>query len=151
MVQANPEESHQFSNSVVAIFEAEDAREVAAALRAANFRAEVLSGEDGRAHLDATAEGGLLAGLRKMARSFGDESRIVGALNAAMEEGKTVISVDANEDQAPEVARILEEKGGTYLWRFGQWSFNRVGETPDEEPEQAPEAAKGTVDEKAAE
>ncbi len=148
MVQADPEQTHDFSNSVIAVFEADHTELVIRDLSAAGFDAEVLIGESGRSHLDATADGGLIAGLKKLARSFGDETRIVGALDAALEQGKSVISVDADDARAPDAARIMEDHGGTYVWRFGEWSFNRVGDlSEEEEPEQAPEAAKGTVDE----
>src|SRR5262245_47624186 len=127
MVQIDPEQTHDFSNSVIAVFESESARQAMADLEGAQFQTEVLSGDDGRAHLDATTDGGLLAGLKRMGRSLGDGTRIVGALDAAMEQGKTVISVEADEKRAREAARILERHGGSYLWRFGEWSFNRVG------------------------
>lgn len=150
MVQPDPEQTHDFSNSVIAVFEGDHTEGVIRDLAAARFEAEVLTGEPGRSHLDATADGGLVAGLKKLARSFGDETRIVGALDAALEQGKSVISVDADEDRSPEAARIMEDHGGTYIWRFGEWSFNRVGDiSEEEEPEQASEAAKGTVDEEA--
>jgi hypothetical protein len=152
MAQAEAEQPHDFSSTVIAVFPTEGAGLAVAELESAQFQVEVLTGEEGRAHLDTEPGGGLIAGLRKMARSFGDETRIVGALDAAMEEGKTVISVEADDDRAPEAARILEGHGGSYLWRFGEWSFNRVGDTDDDvEVEQAPEAARGTVDEKAKE
>ncbi len=148
MAQPDPQQTHDFSNSVIAVFEADQTEGVIHDLRAARLEAEVLTGAVGRSHLDATAGGGFIAGLKKLARSFGDETRIVGALDAALEQGKSVISVDAAEDRAPEAAQIMENHGGTYVWRFGEWSFNRVGDISDEdEPEQAPGAAKGTVDE----
>ena len=147
MKQDNPDQPHDFSNSVIAIFDAEQAAGALRDLTSANFEAEVLAGAEGRSHLDATADGGLFAGLRKLARSLGDETRIVGALDAALQEGKSAVSVDAGPDRAPEAARIMEEHGGSYIWRFGEWSFNQVGDTSSgDNPEQSPEAMRGTVD-----
>ncbi|MDP9495197.1 MAG: hypothetical protein M3P87_08160, partial [Actinomycetota bacterium] len=53
-------------------------------------------------------------------------------LDSALAKGSTVISVAVEPDQATTAGTILEQHHGKYLWRFGEWSFNRIG-TGDEE------------------
>jgi hypothetical protein len=136
MKQTN-NQTHDFSNTVVAILESTS--QVGAALdslAAAGFEAEMLKGEAGRSHLDGGAESGIVGAVRRMAQALGDETRIMRHLDTALADGRTVISVDVvDSDQAPLAAAILEEHDGKYMWRFGEWSFNRIGAGDDEEDE----------------
>lgn len=120
---------HDLTGTVVAIFDDQDrAREAIAALSAAGFDAELLHGEEGRAHLSAEDDEGLTAIVKRLVLAFGDEIRILDRLDAALADGASVASVDAGSEAAKEVAPILEEHGGHDMWRLGEWSFNRIGE-----------------------
>ena len=119
---------HDLSGTVVAVFDSHDAgREALAALSAEQLSAELLHGEEGRAHLSREDEGGLSRVINKLALAFGDEVRIIDRLDRAMEQGAAVISVSVEADGAERAALILEENGGRDMWRLGEWSFNRVG------------------------
>ncbi len=119
---------HDLTGTVVAIIDdLEEGRTAVAALAQEQFTAELLHGEEGRAHLTETDEKGLSAVARKVALAFGDEVRIVDRLDTALENGRSVVSVDVDNDNAARVAVILEEHGGHDMWRLGEWSFNRIG------------------------
>ena len=121
---------HDLTGTVVAIIDdAEEARAALAALAQEQFSAELLNGEEGRAHLTEADEEGLSAAAKKVALAFGDEMRIVDRLDTALEGGRSVVSVNVadDEEQAARVAVILEEHGGHDMWRLGEWSFNRIG------------------------
>ena len=121
---------HDLTGTVVAIIDdPEEGRTAVAALAQEQFTAELLHGEEGRAHLTETEEQGLTAAAKKVALAFGDEVRIVDRLDKALENGRSVVSVDVagDEDQAARVAVILQEHGGHDMWRLGEWSFNRIG------------------------
>ena len=112
----------------MAIFDDHDSGRVALrALAEEEFQAELMYGEEGRAHLSREDEAGLSAVLEKLALSFGDEMRILDRLDQALEEGSAVVSVDVDDDGAKKVSLILEEHGGHDMWRLGEWSFNRIG------------------------
>lgn len=116
------------TGTVVAIIDSQEhGREAVAALSGEQFDAELLDGDQGRAYLSEEHEDGLSGVLKKLALAFGDEVRIVDRLDRALEEGRSVIIVDADEEQAPAVATILEDHGGHDMWRLGEWSFNRIG------------------------
>ncbi|MET0564936.1 MAG: hypothetical protein ABW021_00630 [Acidimicrobiia bacterium] len=121
---------HDLTGTVVAIIdEAEEGRAAVAALAQQQFSAELLNGEDGRAHLNGEDENGLSAAVKKLALAFGDEMRVIDRLDTALQNGRLVVSVDVNDDDddAARVALILEEHGGHDMWRLGEWSFNRIG------------------------
>jgi hypothetical protein len=121
---------HDLTGTVVAIIDdAEEARAAIAALAQEQFPAELLHGEEGRAHLTKEDEEGLSAVAKKVALAFGDEMRIVDRLDKALQNGRSVVSVNVadDEDQSARVAVILEEHGGHDMWRLGEWSFNRIG------------------------
>jgi hypothetical protein len=121
---------HDLTGTVVAIIDdAEEGRAAVAALAQQQFSAELLNGEEGRAHLNEDDEKGLSAAAKKIALAFGDEVRIVDRLDKALENGRSVVSVDVNDDDddAARVAVILQEHGGHDMWRLGEWSFNRIG------------------------
>jgi hypothetical protein len=121
---------HDLTGTVVAIIDdAEEGRVAVAALAQQQFSAELLNGEEGRAHLNEEDEKGLSAAAKKLALAFGDEMRIIDRLDQALQSGRSVVSVDVNDDDddAARVAVILEEHGGHDMWRLGEWSFNRIG------------------------
>jgi len=119
---------HDLSGTVVAIFDDHDSGRVAlGALAAEEFAAELMFGEEGRAHLAREDEGGLSAVLQKLASAFGDEVRILDRLDRELEAGSAVISVDVEDEGAERVSLILEEHGGHDMWRLGEWTFNRIG------------------------
>ncbi len=119
---------HDLTGTVVAIIDdAEQGRQAVAALAQEEFPAELLHGEEGRAHLTAKDEEGLSAMVKKVAQAFGDEVRILDRLERALEGGRSVVSVNVDDEQAARAAIILEEHGGHDMWRLGEWSFNRIG------------------------
>lgn len=121
---------HDLTGTVVAIIDnPEQGREAVTALAQEQFPAELLQGEEGRAHLAEDDAEGIPAMVKKLTLAFGDEVRILDRLETALEGGRSVVSVDVadDEDQAARVAVILEEHGGHDMWRLGQWSFNRIG------------------------
>lgn len=121
---------HELTGTVVAIIDSqEDGDAAVAALAGEQLQAELLYGEEGRAHLSQEDETGPSGVMKKLALAFGDEVRIVDRLDRALEAGRSVVIVDVedDEDKAADVARILEEHGGHDMWRLGEWSFNRIG------------------------
>ena len=121
---------HDLTGTVVAIIDdAQEGQAAVAALAQQQFSAELLHGEEGRAHLNEDDEKGLSAAAKKLALAFGDEVRIIDRLDKALENGRSVVSVDVDDDDedAARVAVILEEHGGHDMWRLGEWSFNRIG------------------------
>ncbi|HEU5111969.1 MAG TPA: hypothetical protein VFU96_01555 [Acidimicrobiia bacterium] len=121
---------HDLTGTVVAIIDdAQEGHAAVAALAQQQFTAELLHGEEGRAHLNEDDEKGLSAAAKKLALAFGDEVRIIDRLDKALENGRSVVSVDVDDDDddAARVAVILEEHGGHDMWRLGEWSFNRIG------------------------
>lgn len=121
---------HDLNRQVIAILDSKPAvRDAVSTLRERGFEVEVMEGEAGREHLDPHGdEHGLLATIDRLAKRFGDEQRILERLDRAMAAGDKVVSVYAEDDAATEAAEILKDHGGSYLWRFGQWSHVRVGE-----------------------
>ena len=112
----------------MAIFDDHDSGRMAlGALAAEQLPAELMFGEEGRAHLSREDEAGLSAVLEKLARAFGDEVRILDRLDKALEAGSAVISVDVEDEDTERVSLILEEHGGHDMWRLGEWTFNRIG------------------------
>lgn len=104
------------------------AREALTALTAAGFEAELFHGDEGRAHLTADEDDGISSIVKRLVLAFGDEARILERLDRALAEGASVASVDIEDDEADEVAPILEAHGGHDMWRLGEWTFNRIGE-----------------------
>lgn len=116
------------TNTVVAVIDDREAgRDAVAALSGEQFAAEVFVGQDGLDRLRSDQEEGVPSVMAKMAMAFGDEVRIMKRLEAAIEAGATVVTVDVSDDQAARVATILEEYDGRDMWRLGEWSFNRIG------------------------
>lgn len=124
-----PEEVHDFDNTVVAILDREPSvKSASEGLVESGYDFEILYGEEGRQHMDPGGEEGLLASLKRLANAFGDQYRIMERLDAALAEGKIVISVDMEHADPTEAISILQDHGGHYIWRLGDWTFTRIGE-----------------------
>lgn len=120
---------HDLNNTVVAVLEAKpEVEDALAGLSAAGYDYEVLVGEEGREHLDPAGEEGLVAMVKRLIAAFGDEYRILQRLDDALAEGKTVVSVEAMPDEAKEAIGVLRQHGGHYIWKFGDWTFTRIGD-----------------------
>jgi hypothetical protein len=117
------------TDTVVAIIDDHaKGRDAVAALAAEQFPAELFHGEAGKAALAPDREEeGVSALVSKLAIVFGDETRILDRMEAALDKGASVVSVDVTSDEAARVATVLEEHDAHDMWRLGEWSFNRVG------------------------
>jgi hypothetical protein len=119
--------THSFDNTVVAVLKSRDeAREAMDRLGEAGYEMEILEGESGRAHLDPGGDDGFWASVRRAATSLGDEKQVLERLDAALSEGRAVISVDLDQRDGKEAVSILREYGGEYLWKFGDWTFTQT-------------------------
>jgi hypothetical protein len=123
-------DAHDLNRQVIAILDSEpEVRDAVTTLDERGFRYEVMQGEEGREHLDPSGEDhGVFGAVERLAKRLGDEQRILERLDRAVADGNTVIAVYAEDDAATEAVEILKDHGGSYLWRFGQWSHVRVGE-----------------------
>lgn len=120
---------HDFDNTVVAILDYEpEAADAVEALSEAGYDFEVLRGDEGKEHLDPAGEKGAKATVKRLLNAFGDQYRVLDRLYAELDEGNLVVSVDSPPDQASEAVRILQDHGGEYIWKFGSWTFTRIGE-----------------------
>lgn len=120
---------HDFDDTVVAILDHEPAVTGAVdRLSAAGYDFEVLSGAEGKEHLDPGGEQGAKATVKRLLNAFGDQYRVLDRLRTGLDEGKLVISVDTTPDQAEDAVRILQDHGGDYIWKFGKWTFTRIGD-----------------------
>lgn len=123
------DEIHDFDDTVVAIIhDAAMADEVVDELTAAGYEVEVLQGEEGKSHLDPAGVSGPTATLRRLLNAFGDQYRVIERLNAELDKGSLVISVDAEPDEAAEAIRVLQDHGGEFIWKLGTWTYTRIGE-----------------------
>lgn len=120
---------HDFDNTVVAILDRDPAAQHAVdRLAAAGYEFEVLTGEEGKDHLDPAGEKSAAATIKRLLNAFGDQYRVLDTLYEELDRGNSVISVDTVPDEADEAVRILQEHGGSYIWKFGTWTFTRIGE-----------------------
>lgn len=120
-------ETHDFDDTVVAIFDDPTAGDEAVAeLSAGGFDFEVLLGEEGRSHLDTSSGSGPGAIVKGLLNSFGDQTRIAKRLDSELEGGSAVISVNAGPDNAERAGEILKEHGGEFIWRLGAWTFLQI-------------------------
>lgn len=120
---------HDFDNTVIAILDHDPAvRSATEGLMEAGYEFEVLSGEDGRRHIDSGGEEGLIATVKRLVAAFGDQYRIMDRLDDALAEGKTVISVEMDDDDPAEAIGILRDHGGSYIWKLGEWTFTPISE-----------------------
>ncbi|HEY4607178.1 MAG TPA: hypothetical protein VIH55_05975 [Acidimicrobiia bacterium] len=120
---------NDLTGTVVAIIDdGERAKTALTALAEAGYGADLLYGDEGRAHLSNEIDDGITSVVKRLVLAFGDEVRIIERFDAALADGASVVSVDVEADQAPDVASILEDHDGHDMWRLGEWSFNRLGE-----------------------
>jgi hypothetical protein len=120
---------HDFDNTVVAILDRDPvAQNAVDRLADAGYEFEVLAGEEGKEHLDPAGEKGAGATIKRLLNAFGDQYRVLDTLYEELDNGNLVISVDSVPDEAAEAVRILREHGGSYIWKFGTWTFTRIGE-----------------------
>lgn len=122
-------EEHDFDNTVVAILDREPAvRSASEGLARSGFEFEILTGEEGRAHLDPASDEGLMGTVKRLIKAFGDQHRIINRLDDALQKGKIVISVEIDGDDASEAISILRDHGGHYIWKLGGWTFTPIGD-----------------------
>jgi hypothetical protein len=122
-------EIHDFDDTVVAVLsEHVDLDATVADLAAAGYEAEVIRGEEGKRHLDPAGEEGVGATLKRLISAFGDQYRVMERLTDELDAGRVVISVDATPDEATRAVRILQERGGEFIWKLGTWTFTQVAE-----------------------
>jgi hypothetical protein len=122
-------EIHDFDDTVVAIVsDPEKAEAALAGLKAAGYDIEILEGEEGKEHLDPGGESGPIATVKRLLNAFGDQYRLLERLNAELDDGNLVISVEAEPDQADDAVRILQDYDGEFIWKLGTWTYTRVGE-----------------------
>ena len=123
------EEIHDFDDTVVAVVaDPTAAQQAASDLGAAGYDVEVLQGEEGKEHLDPAGETGPVATVKRLLNAFGDQYRIIERLNAALDEGDTVISVDAKPDDATRAVEVLQEHGGEFIWKLGSWTYSQAAD-----------------------
>lgn len=123
------EDIHDFDDTVVAILDDEaTADRVVDHLGAAGYDYEVLEGDQGKAHLDASGVSGPAATVKRLLNVFGDQHRVIDRLNQALDDGKIVISVDSKPDHAGEAVQVLQDNGGEFIWKLGTWTYTRVGD-----------------------
>jgi precorrin-6B methylase 2 len=122
-------DTHDLENTVVAILDAEPAvADAVTRLGAAGYDYEVLAGEEGRAHLDPGGEEGVVSSIKRIIGTLGDQQRVLRNLDEALASGRSVVSVDTTPDDAAEAIEILREHGGEYVWKFGEWTYTRIGD-----------------------
>ncbi len=124
-----PEEGHDFDNTIVAILDEEPAvQDAAQGLAASGYDFEVLSGEEGRAHIHPGSEDGVMPAVKRLLKAFGDQHRIIDRLDDALQQGKVVVSVEMDDDEPGDAISILKDHGGHYIWKLGDWTFTRIGD-----------------------
>lgn len=129
MPETHDSDVHDFDNTVVAILDHEpDAADAVEQLSDAGYDFEVLEGDEGKEHLDPAGDKSAQATVKRLLAAFGDQYRVLDRLNAELDKGNLVVSVDSPPDEAGEAVRILQEHGGEYIWKFGSWTFTRIGE-----------------------
>jgi hypothetical protein len=122
-------EIHDFDDTVIAILDHEPAAADAVdRLEEAGYEFEVLKGEEGKAHLDPAGEEGARATVKRLLSAFGDQYRVLDRLRSELDEGNLVVSVHSPPDEAAEAVKILRDHGGEYIWKFGTWTFTKIGE-----------------------
>lgn len=118
---------HDFDDTVIAVLD--DASAVVAELEAAGYEVEVLSGVEGKEHIDPGGESpGVGSTLKRLLSAFGDQYRVMERLNDELDAGRQVVSVAATPDQGSEAVRILQDHDGEYIWKLGKWTFTEVGD-----------------------
>ncbi|MFP3883402.1 MAG: hypothetical protein ACLFWH_13930 [Actinomycetota bacterium] len=122
-------EIHDFDDTVVAVLDnREVADKVVDRLSETGYDYELLEGDEGKAHLDPAGDSGPGAALKRMLNVFGDQQRVLDHLNQQLDDGKVVISVDSRPEDADEAAKVLQDNGGEFIWKFGTWTYTRAGD-----------------------
>lgn len=98
-----------------------------ARLTEAGYEVEVLSGQEGKEHLDPVGESGPVATVQRLLNAFGDQYRVLERLYTELDDGNLVVSVDTGARGADDAIRILQEQDGEFIWRLGTWTYSRVG------------------------
>ena len=123
------EDIHDFDDTVVAVVaDSTSAQQAASDLEAAGYEVEVLKGEQGKEHIDPAGETSPVATVKRLLNVFGDQYRVIERLNAALDEGDSVISVDAKPDEATRAVEIIQEHGGEFIWKLGSWTYSQVAD-----------------------
>lgn len=122
-------EIHDFDDTVVAVVsDSNNAEAATAELTGAGYEVEVLQGETGKEHLDPAGESSPVATVKRLINAFGDQYRVLERLTAELDEGKLVISVKAEADEAEQAIQIIQDQGGEFIWKLGTWTYARIGE-----------------------
>jgi len=120
---------HSFDDTVIAVLDTKPAvSDAIEGLAREGFEYEVIQGEEGREHLDPTGEEGVVATVKRLISAFGDQYRILEQLDDELAEGKIVVSVKTEPDEAAEAVKILQDHGGHFIWKLGTWTFTPIGE-----------------------
>lgn len=123
------EEIHDFDDTVVAVLDnRETADEVVDRLTEAGYDYEPLESEEGKSHLEPAGESGPGAALKRLLNVFGDQHRVMEHLNRQLDDGKIVMSVDAEPEDAGRAVRVLKDRGGEFIGKFGTWTYTPVGD-----------------------
>lgn len=119
--------THDFDKTVVAILDRDpEVADAATGLAAAGYEYEVISGEQGREHIDPGSDDRVAGTVKKLLTIFGDQGRIIQRLDDALSDGKRVVSVEIDDDDPSGAISILRDHGGHYIWRLGDWTFIRI-------------------------
>jgi len=122
-------ENHDFDDTVVAVLDSREAADVVVdCLATSGYDYELLEGEQGKAHLDPARDSGAGATLKRLLKVFGDQHRVLDHLNQQLDDGKVVISIDAGPEEADGAAKVLQDNGGEFIWKFGTWTYTRAGD-----------------------
>lgn len=114
----------------MALFDSKDATDDAAsALRAEGHNVEVLEGEEGRRRLESEDAGeGFFASLKSaFETALGDEDRILDKVDRELALDRSFVVVESSEDDVADIAGLLKEHGGHYLWHFDKWTYVSLG------------------------
>lgn len=123
------DEVHDFDDTVVAIISHPGgASDAVASLTEAGYEVEVLSGQEGKEHLDPVGESGPIAAVKRLLNAFGDQYRVLERLYTELDDGNLVVSVDTEAGGADDAIRILQEHDGEFIWRLGTWTYSRMGD-----------------------
>lgn len=114
----------------MALFDSKDATDDAvSALRAKGHNVEALEGEEGRRRLEPEGdEEGFFSSLKSaFEAALGDEDRILDKVDRELALDGAFVVVDSSEEDVADIARILKEHGGHYLWHFDKWTYVSLG------------------------
>jgi hypothetical protein len=124
------DEPIDLDQKVVAVFDTSEATETAvSALRKQGYQVEVLQGEEGRRRLDPDRDDqGVLASLKTALETIlGDEDRILDHVDQELAHNRTFVVVDSADKKEGDIASVLKEHGGHYLWHFDKWTYVSLG------------------------